>query len=206
MTVNDRGDHGEPVISNPPSTVADMTAIITYARNTGNRVIVGNYADMTSNFVNKFGSDPWDGLEAFNTDDGSTSVYNASTGQWEDANASGAAQTSGAFTPASGWGYTQGGNTGSQTLVQGNGQAQVYISFFRTGGNITVPSDGNITNVVVGTLSLHPKLYSVAASGANGRIAHFGIGTSGQVSLTAVTPGANIATGDGFSFGLTYFT
>lgn len=200
MTVTEYGPHGEPVISNPPTTVADMTALAGYTAKVGNRVIVGNYADMTSNFVNHFGFAPYDGLECFNTDSGEENIYNSRTGQWEDAYGTGPASTNGVFTPASGWNL----DGGSQTMVLGHETADVYVSFYREGGTITVPADGNIKNVVVGTLSVPPKIYRTATSGANGRIAHFGIGTSGQVSLTAVSPGSSIVAGDGLSFGLSF--
>lgn len=83
--------------------------------------------------------------------------------------------------------------------------AFIYFTVTLAGSAITVPATtGNITNSSILTLadtSLTPALGATLASGATGRTASAYIHTSRVISLVAVAPGSNIATGEQFSFG-----
>jgi hypothetical protein len=99
------------------------------------------------------------------------------------------------------------GVNGSNRGTYSRGLVHVYVSFFRTGGPLTVPDDGNITNVTVGRLALPPVDDQPLASGRSGRLAHFVAAPgTGLVELTAVAPGAGIPTGSSFSFGGTFLS
>lgn len=66
MTVNSYGPHGEPVIADPPTTVADMTALAAYTATVGNR-IADSAAHRTA-FQATFGFAPYAGLEYYELD------------------------------------------------------------------------------------------------------------------------------------------
>lgn len=76
MTVNTRGDHGEPVVTDPPTTIADFAAHAAYSRLVGNR-IVGTASNRAA-FSTYYGFPPFDGLEFYETDTGNEYVFTSS--------------------------------------------------------------------------------------------------------------------------------
>lgn len=66
MTVNSYGDHGQPVIQDPPTTIADMTALAAYTKLFGTRII--GTASQRTTFAATFGFTPFRGLEYFESD------------------------------------------------------------------------------------------------------------------------------------------
>jgi hypothetical protein len=200
MAVDYRGPKGQPGFDGTKrsNTAADQTAIGIYAGQVGNRVVCTE-AQMAA-FNDRFGFDPWDGLECFQSDTGDTFVYNATTHGWDDFFGGGVSNSSGVFTPSSGWAM----GDGSQTMTVRHGIVTVYVSFERTGGNLAVPSDGNMANVHVGKLSLPPVQSTGLSSGRSGRLASFVAGSDGYVDLTATTGSQAIETGDSLSFSGTY--
>lgn len=197
MAVDEYGSKNQPLFDGTKAgnTAADENAISNYAALVGNRK-VGTGAQRRA----LTGGDVWDGLEFYETDSGDSFIYDSGNGGW------GAAFTvgptgGGYFTPSSGWGMSFSGNTGVEyATVAGGVIVQCYVSFFRTGGTISNTPSGNIPNVTVGHVSLKPTSIIAVPSGNSGRLAHFTIDADGSVSLTAVTPGTSIVTGDGFSF------
>jgi hypothetical protein len=191
---NSPGDHGEPNYSSPAQTLADLQAAATYAAKVGNRVVVDSYAEMTSGFGTKFGFGPWDGLECFNTDSGDTTVFNESTGAWEDPDQPSGPVTSGVFTPSSGWAR----GTGTQSMIRlGAHLAFVYASFRRDGAALNLGTDGNPQNVTVGRWAVHPfgEAQSLQ-SGYTGRLAGYMVDTTGLMQLTAASPGSTVDDGE----------
>jgi hypothetical protein len=80
------------------------------------------------------------------------------------------------------------------------------ITVSRTGGNITVPATGNITNSQIAVFS-SGWYGSTAASGmvlinAQGPLIGGFVDVSGNITISAATSGATISTGDNFSFTL----
>lgn len=108
--------------------------------------------------------------------------------------------TSGIGTIESGWtlNYQRG-------QIRG-GVAFVGIEFVRTGGTITVPADGNITNTLVFQLNAAWRQPTAGAnlspglsSTATGRMCAATITAAGIISLSATTPGSNIVDGNALS-------
>jgi hypothetical protein len=100
--------------------------------------------------------------------------------------------TSGFVTAASGWALS-----GTSTYRERNGIAMVSIGLTRTGGAITVPTGGNITNTGVAVLGVgyRPIMEAWVGTGPSGPVASAYINTSGSVILTAVSHAATIPTG-----------
>lgn len=73
MTVTTYGSHGEPVIQDPPTTIADMTAIAAYAKTVGTRMVITS--SQKGSFSATFGFAPYAGLEVFETDTSNTFFY-----------------------------------------------------------------------------------------------------------------------------------
>lgn len=104
------------------------------------------------------------------------------------------------FTAATGWSLS--------TIRWKAAASWVYVStiFTRTGGTITVPADGNIGDVVVGTMDTVltdylPLTTTGLYSGPGGRLASGLVISSGETRLTAVVPGTSIINGEAFSLG-----
>jgi hypothetical protein len=73
MTVNSKGDHGEPIVQDPPTTIADFAAHAAYTRLTGNR-IVGTSSQRNS-FSSTYGFNAFIGLSFFETDTNNEYTY-----------------------------------------------------------------------------------------------------------------------------------
>lgn len=84
----------------------------------------------------------------------------------------------------------------------------VYLRLFvqRTGGDITVPTNGNITNTTVATLPTWavPTINGALASADAGRMASAVATPAGEVSLAAVAPGGDIVNGESITIGGSY--
>lgn len=81
-------------------------------------------------------------------------------------------------------------------------------TFSRTGAAVTVPATGDIATQLLGTFAT--ATYSVLGLGpitsTEGRLASVTlVASQGQLNLTAVAPGANIATGESLSFAGLFF-
>jgi hypothetical protein len=100
--------------------------------------------------------------------------------------------TSGFVTAASGWALS-----GTSQYRERNGIAMVSIGLTRTGGSISVPTGGNITNTTVATLGVgyRPIIEGSAVTGPSGPAATAYISTSGSVVLSAISGGNTIPTG-----------
>lgn len=74
-------------------------------------------------------------------------------------------------------------------------------TFTRTGGAISVPASGDITNVTVGLLNIawRPAFWQAVHSGESGRLAAFSLSPNGHIRLNAVGGTANIGTNSNFS-------
>lgn len=193
------GPKGQPQVSSASdfTPAADITAVADFAAAVGNRR-VGTSAQRTA----LAGADLSSGLEFYETDTAKTYIYAGAA--WVQTPVRGAVVTSGVFTPATGWTLT-----GGSAAFQRQGRlVQCYVNIIRSGSTVTVPdADGNIANVVVGTVATawRPVFAGVAGSGSGGRIASFTINTAGTVQLNAVSPTASINTNDELSFGGMYF-
>lgn len=77
----------------------------------------------------------------------------------------------------------------------------INCTFTRTGGTISVPATGDITNVTVAILNVawRPAYWQAVHSGESGRLAAFSLGSNGHVRLNAVGGTANIGTNSNFS-------
>lgn len=203
MAVDSFGSQNQPQFDGTKASnlAADLNAVSNYAAKVGNRK-----TGTASARAALTGADVWDGLEFYETDSGDCYVYDATTTSWGSQFAVGPTATSGFFTPSSGWAMTYSGASGVQyATVGGAALAQCYVSFFRTSSTtITVGSTGNITNVIVGHVSIQPHSIIALPSGNAGRLAHFTIDSDGTVYLVAVAPGADILQGDSFSFSGVY--
>ena len=73
MTVNSTGSKGQPIVSDPPTSIADFAAHSTYAALVGNRI--AGPATNRTNFAAVYGFAPFSGLEYFETDTLNTFVY-----------------------------------------------------------------------------------------------------------------------------------
>lgn len=113
--------------------------------------------------------------------------------------------TSGIITAASGW------DIASQQGRKQDGTAYISVLFTRTGGTITVGTNGDITNTQLATLTTAWQ----RASGANINLSHDGftgpiasgyINASQQLFIGATVPGATIANGTSVGFNATYNT
>lgn len=204
MAVDGYGTKNQPQFDGTKASnlAADENAIANYAALVGNRKVgPGSQRRALT------GNDVWDGLEWYETDTGDCFVYNAYTSSWSPQLLVPPTSSGGFFTFSSGWAASSGGNSGVNYItLAGAVIVQIYVSFFRTGGAITVPSNGNISNVTVGTVSVKPQSIIALPSGSAGRLAHWTIDSDGSVQLVAVAPGTNIATGDGFSLSGLYLT
>lgn len=196
MAVNTTGNHGQPIIDNPARRRADMQAIADYAGIVGNRVLVGSYGEMTAGFRDRFGFDPWDGLEALNTDTRDLYVFNATANAWEDPDSPTIAYDT-IFTPSTGW---KNGSDRASIVQSGPHLASVFFSFQRTGGALNPGANGNLDDVTIGRLSVSPWGRSQPLVGAYlGRLTQYMVDTTGLVRLTAAAPGNTISTGDSLS-------
>lgn len=100
-----------------------------------------------------------------------------------------------ATTPTGSTGWT--GSASSRYCIV-SGWCYGTFLFTRTGGTLTVPVDGDLTNVAVGTITdtvTYPILSVPLGPGA-GRIAAGTLASTGLITLTATTPGASIINGD----------
>lgn len=110
-------------------------------------------------------------------------------------------QTSG-ITAASGWSVTN-----QQYSNLGNGLARVYCVAQRTGAALAVTVTGDITNSVIANLPAgwEAATYVPLSSGASGRMITGGINSGGTtLTISATTPGSNIATGESIELTGTY--
>lgn len=206
MAVDSYGTQNQPQFDGTKASnlASDLNAISNYAVKIGNRK-VGTHAAR----IALTGADLWDGLEFYETDqtDGlhDTYVYDGGTSAWQVFPVTGAVQSTGLFNLATGWGFTYSTSTGTQEWFKVGGRVEFYFSFFRTSSTgISVPTDGNLKNINVGTFTVPPVIIRAFPSGAAGRIAHFTVDAGGNVQLTAVTPGSDIGQGDSFSFAGSY--
>ena len=95
-------------------------------------------------------------------------------------------------TAATGWTVTS-----SLGVIHPVGIAYIRIDFTRAGADITVASDGNITNTEVATVPNEYRPASEASlASVGGRVSTGYLGADGKVSLDATTTGPNILTGD----------
>lgn len=108
--------------------------------------------------------------------------------------------TTGIGTIQSGWSLNY-----QRGLIRG-GVAFVSIEFVRTGGTITVPATGDITNTAVFQLdaawfppSSPAGLLPGLTSSSVARVAAGTVNGTGMIQLVAVAPGANIVDGNTFS-------
>ncbi|QRQ79183.1 hypothetical protein [Glutamicibacter protophormiae] len=103
---------------------------------------------------------------------------------------------------ASGWG----GSGAEIKYSVRDGLCQLYAKFYRTGGELEVPVNGNIPNVHVLTLPVpaRPRMLSGGHSGASGVGLAAAIGTTGNVDLTWVSPNERILKGRDYSIAATY--
>lgn len=105
-------------------------------------------------------------------------------------------------------GFTSGwGGSGAEIKYQvRDGLCQLYAKFYRTGGELEVPVNGNIPNVHVLTLPVpaRPRMLSGGHSGASGVGLAAAIGTTGNVDLTWVSPNERILKGRDYSISATY--
>jgi len=108
------------------------------------------------------------------------------------------------FPAVGGFAFVGGGTTSVQSL--GNGTAQLYAVAAKTDAALAVSATGDVPNTVIGKVptAYAPMVASTLTSGSHGRGAFGFIAPNGDVTLTAVTPGANIVVGDQISLGGTY--
>lgn len=106
---------------------------------------------------------------------------------------------------ASGWAYvTAGGATWVRNV--GQGMAQVYAEFVKSGTAVTPGTTGDVGNITLGSL---PTAYLPAegvplVSGPSGRTCSGYLSPGGDIILAATTPGGDIAVGQIISLGGTY--
>jgi hypothetical protein len=112
--------------------------------------------------------------------------------------------SSGVFTPATGWDYSAGGNQNFE--IVGDWLVWCYVHITRTGGTITVPADGNLTNLTIGHVSgaYVAKNTTPLGAGQSGRHLSINALTDGTFSLVSVSQGNDIVNGDAISFGGLY--
>lgn len=95
-------------------------------------------------------------------------------------------------TASTGWSLT------SFAASRRDNAVSVNLTFTRTGSNLTIPSDGDITNVQVATIT-NTALRPLVAMAMGGSPVISGYAASaGDVSLVAVAPGVTVKTGDTF--------
>lgn len=202
MAVDSRGPKNEPAFDEnaPINDAAEKTALGVYSALVGNHK-VGPDADRLA--LN--GSDVWDGLHYTSVDRTPVSEwrYGQAVG-WKPQPAYGSYTTSGVFQPATGWDYSSGGNQNFQLI--GDWLVWCYVHITRTGGTITVPTDGNLSNLVIGAVTgaWRPLNTTPLGSGQSGRLGGVNALTDLTFSLVSVAPGNSIVNGDGISFGGLY--
>lgn len=142
----------------------------------------------------------WDGLRWTSTDMTPVAEFRYRTaGGWKAQPEYGAPNTSGIFNPGTGWSLS-GGNQNFHLL--GDWLVWHYMHLTRSGGTITVPGNGNMANLLLGTVvdgwrAIYTQSFVSAQSG---RLASVTTLADGTFNLTAVTPGNNIVNGDDISW------
>lgn len=193
------GAKGKPVYGSGdgPSMAAMFQAGADYAALVGNRK-VGTAAERTA----LTGTALWEELVFAETDTDKEYVYR--NAGWKRYPVVDSSEAVGAFTVAAGW------SIASQSAVKiGGFLARVYINFTRTGGTITVPSDGDITNQTVATFRTgwvpYPGDPSPLASSTGGQLAAVNLDSAiAALRLNAVAPGGNIVNTTVFTAGGLY--
>jgi hypothetical protein len=143
---------------------------------------------------------PVDGMVSWVDTPGQLSVYFGGVWQPVAGVASTVTTSPAVVVDGSGWSCTS-----IYAAVKG-GLLQFNAAFERTGATITVPANGDIANVTLGTfpVSLRGGLAArlpVTAGGA-GRVASGDyLPTTGELRMTAVSAGSDIATGNSLSLG-----
>lgn len=102
MTVSSLGTKGQPIVQDPPSTIADFAAHSAYTALIGNRVV--GTASQFNSFTSTYGFSPYPGLEFYQTDTFNTYVWGSSNWVGIKPQTGGVAFASGDFT-ASGGGF-----------------------------------------------------------------------------------------------------
>jgi|688.fasta_scaffold11530_18 hypothetical protein len=108
--------------------------------------------------------------------------------------------TSTVISAATGWSVT------SYNIRRLNGIVNGILTVSRSGGNITVPATGNITNQNVATLT--SGWYNTTSdsgmvlTNGSGPLTGGYIQSNGTITISAMSSGATISTGDTFSFTL----
>lgn len=127
--------------------------------------------------------------------------YNGVWTAWNTAGDAPSAIVSPTVSAASGWTW------GACSVLQSGHTLQAYLNCTSTNA-LVVPSHGNMTNVVCGTLTqtkYWPLLGSGFNNGATGQMAAFYINGSGAISIVASTAGSTIPAGTDFSLSGTWF-
>jgi hypothetical protein len=108
--------------------------------------------------------------------------------------------TSTVISAATGWSIT------SYNIRRLNGIVNGILTVSRSGGNVTVPATGNITNQNVATLT--SGWYNTTSdsgmvlTNGSGPLTGGYIQSNGTITISAMSSGATISTGDTFSFTL----
>lgn len=121
--------------------------------------------------------------------------YNSQWSDWTSPDGDSGLITTGVATALTNWTIT------SQQFRKVGQFISLYLAVTYTGSTITVPANGNITNqniaqLASGWLPATGTNALALPSSSTGRVAHFVLTNAGLVSIAAVAPGANLASGE----------
>jgi len=106
--------------------------------------------------------------------------------------------TTGVFTPQPGWSLVNG------SWAPVGMQAIIKLVVQRTGGTITVPANGDITNQTIAVINnplYRPRITAGLAMYRTGRLTGGYVGQGGDIVLSSVAGGANISNGNQLELG-----
>lgn len=180
-------------------------------------VVVSSLSDYVTRLVSRGVTNVHNGFQVFQTQtnrlfastgvalsSGTAAAFVQVGGEW------GGAQTTG-FQNVTGWNYN---GSASNVRTLGGGLAQFYVEATKATSALSVPTNGNVANSVIGKLpaGLEAAAAVVVTSGASGRGCWGIVDSTGNITLTATTPdtsagtssGGTIAVGETISLGGIY--